>query len=233
VVKETRFEENESPMPEPHSTKAQLRPLFLSGPAGRLEALLNIGADGAACSALVCHPHPLHGGTMHNKAVFHIAKALNRLGYPVLRFNFRGAGLSQGEHDYGRGEVEDVRAAVEWLYAEFRLPMIFAGYSFGAATGLKAACPDPRISALISVGTPIGTAGQWEFDYDFLQGCRKPKLFISGGHDQFATRADLEALVASLSPPKELIFIDEADHFFEGELQALQQIIEGWAGRTL
>jgi hypothetical protein len=148
----------------------------------------------------------------------------------VLRFNFRGVGLSQGEHGYGQGEVEDVRAALEWLYAEFRLPMVFAGFSFGAAIGLKAASPDPRVEALIAVGTPLGTDGQPEFDYEFLRGCTKPKLFVSGGHDQYASPAGLEALVTSLSPPKQLTLIEEADHFFEGELEALQRVIEDWTG---
>src|SRR5438270_5994599 len=103
-----------------------IRSLFLDGPAGRLEALLNAGAGNATHGAVVCHPHPLFGGTLHNKVVFHTMKALNSFGFPVLRFNFRGTGLSQGEHDYGKGEVEDVRTALDWMAAEFRLPLIFA-----------------------------------------------------------------------------------------------------------
>ena len=116
--------------------------LFLPGPAGRLEALLNHGTPGATHAALVCHPHPLFGGTMHNKVVFHAMKALNGFGFPVLRFNFRGAGLSEGTHDEGRGEVDDVKSALHWLEERFRLPIVFAGFSFGAAHGLRAACPD-------------------------------------------------------------------------------------------
>src|SRR5580658_8173813 len=133
---------------------SSIRSLFLDGPAGRLEALLNMGAEHATHAALVCRPHPLYGGTLHNKVVFHTMKALNSFGYPVLRFNFRGAGLSQGEHDHGNGEVEDVRTALDWLDAEFHLPMLFAGFSFGAAVGLRAACPDVRGKALIGVGVP-------------------------------------------------------------------------------
>ncbi|MGD0570111.1 MAG: alpha/beta fold hydrolase [Candidatus Sulfotelmatobacter sp.] len=132
-----------------------IRSLFLEGPAGRLEALLNAGAENATHAAVVCHPHPLFGGTLHNKVVFHTMKALNSFGFPVLRFNFRGAGLSHGEHDHGEGEVEDVRAALDWLDSEFHLPMVFAGFSFGAAVGLRAACPDPRVRALIGIGTPV------------------------------------------------------------------------------
>ena len=101
------------------------------------------------------HPHPLFGGTLHNKVVFHTMKALNSFGFPVLRFNFRGTGLSEGEHDHGNGEVDDVRTALDWLDAEYHLPLVFAGFSFGAAVGLRAACPDARVKALIGVGTPV------------------------------------------------------------------------------
>src|SRR5216684_1854620 len=128
-----------------------IRSLFLDGPAGGLEALLNSGAENATHAALVSHPHPMFGGTMHNKVVFHAMKALNRFGFPVLRFNFRGTGLSHGEHDHGRGETDDVKAALDWLDREFHLPLIFAGFSFGAAVGLGAACPlRPGTSAVMS-----------------------------------------------------------------------------------
>src|SRR5215470_4356949 len=116
-----------------------IRFLFLSGPAGRLEALLNAGAPDATHAAVVCHPHPLYGGTLHNKVVFHAMKALNHFGFPVLRFNFRGTGLSEGEHAQGTGETEDVRTALDWLEGEYTLPIIFAGFSFGAAVGMRAA----------------------------------------------------------------------------------------------
>src|SRR5918911_4662359 len=113
-------------------TANAIRSLFLNGPAGRLEAVLNEGAGDAKYAALVCHPHPVYGGTLHNKVVFHTMKALNGFGVPVLRFNFRGAGKSEGEHDQGRGERDDVGAALAWLDAEFPLPILFAGFSFGA-----------------------------------------------------------------------------------------------------
>src|SRR5216684_5012355 len=119
-----------------------IRSIVLDGLAGRLEALLNVGAPEAAYAALVCHPHPLYGGTLHNKVVFHAMKALNSFGFPVLRFNFRGTGLSEGEHANGVDEVEDVRAAMAWLEREYALPIIFAGFSFGAAVGLRAAHSD-------------------------------------------------------------------------------------------
>ena len=140
-------------------SSSTIRSFFLHGPAGRLEALLNAGAADATHAALVCHPHPSFGGTLHNRVVFHAMKALNTFGFPVLRFNFRSAGLSQGEHDHGRGEVDDVRTALDWLDKEFRLPLIFAGFSFGAAVGLQAACPDTRVKATIALGTPVAAMG--------------------------------------------------------------------------
>jgi uncharacterized protein len=210
-----------------------IRSLFLEGQAGRLEAVLNAGAENATHAAIVCHPHPLFGGTLHNKVVFHTMKALNSFGFPVLRFNFRGAGLSQGEHDQGNGEVEDVRTALDWLDAEFHLPLVFAGFSFGAAVGLRAACPDARVKAVIGVGVPAipvaaDTQAPRTYKLDFLRDCAKPKLFVSGGRDQFGPRAKLEALFASVPEPKKLVLIEGADHFFEGRLRELRETIEGW-----
>lgn len=212
---------------------SSIRSLFLNGPVGRLEALLNAGAPDATYAAVVCHPHPLFGGTLHNKVVFHTMKALNSFGFPVLRFNFRGTGLSEGEHDHGNGEVEDFRTALDWLDTEFRLPLIFAGFSFGAAVGLRTACPDPRVKALIGVGTPVvpvagGSEEPRVYTYDFLRDCTKPKLFVSGARDQFGPRAKLEALVASAPEPKKLVIIEAGDHFFEGRLRELREAIEAW-----
>src|SRR5207248_11112997 len=183
---------------------SSIRSLFIDGPAGRLEALLNSGAESATHAALVCHPHPVYGGTMHNKVVFHAMKALNSFGFPVLRFNFRGFGLSQGEHDEGVGEAGDVRAALDWLDREFHLPMVFAGFSFGAAVGLRVACSDDRATAVIGLGVPVAMVDQRSYDFDFLKSCRKPKLFVSGSRDQYGPRAQLETLVNSLDEPKKL-----------------------------
>ncbi len=210
-----------------------IRSLFLEGPAGRLEALLNAGASDAAYAAVVCHPHPLFGGTLHNKVVFHAMKALNRFGFPVLRFNFRGAGLSQGEHDHGVGEVGDVQAALDWLDREFQLPLIFAGFSFGAAVGLRAACPDPRVKAAIGLGLPVSPIDDRTYDFRFLASCAKPKLFVSGDRDQFGSRAQLEQLVQTIAGPKQLILIAGADHFFEGRLRELRDAIETWVGEAV
>jgi alpha/beta superfamily hydrolase len=217
---------------------SSIRSFFLEGSAGRLEALLNAGAEDATYAAVVCHPHPLFGGTLHNKVVFHTMKALNSFGFPVLRFNFRGAGLSQGEHDQGGGEVDDVRSALDWLDAEFHLPLVFAGFSFGAAVGLRVACPDARVKASIGVGTPVvpvssGAELPRTYSYDFLRDCAKPKLFVSGARDQFGPWAKLEALVSSLPEPKKLVLIDGADHFFEGRLRELRETIEAWVKEGL
>jgi len=205
-----------------------IRSFFLDGPAGRLEALLNQGTEGATHAALVCHPHPLYGGAFHNKVVFHTMKALNSFGFPVLRFNFRGTGMSHGTHDNGRGEVDDVRAALGWLDTEFHLPMIFAGFSFGAAIGLRAACPDVRVESLIGLGLPLLPTDERSYDLDFLHTCNKPKLLVSGTRDQFGPKARLEQLAQSLPEPKKLVLIEAADHFFEGRLKELRETIETW-----
>ena len=155
-------------------------------------------------------------------------KALNSFGFPVLRFNFRGAGLSQGEHDYGNGELEDVRAALDWLEHEFHRPLIFAGFSFGAAVGLRAACPDSRVRAAIALGLPISPIDDRKYDFSLLTNCAKPKLFISGDHDQFSSPAQLESLVKSIPDPKKLVLIGGADHFFEGRLREVRDSIEQW-----
>lgn len=210
------------------SPNTVIRSLFLDGPAGRLEALLNHGAEHPTHTALVCHPHPVYGGTLHNKVVFHTMKALHSFGFPVLRFNFRGTGLSQGEHDHGRGEVEDARAALQWLQNEFHLPIVFAGFSFGAAVGLQAACADDKVVAAIGLGLPVAPLDDRTYDFTFLQNCAKPKLFVSGARDQFGPRARLQELVETLPEPKKLAFIEGADHFFEGRLRELREIIEGW-----
>ena len=216
-----------------HSDTGAIRSLFLEGPAGRLEALLNAGSPNATHAALVCHPHPLYGGTLHNKVVFHTMKALHRFGFPVLRFNFRGTGLSEGEHHHGIGEVEDVRAALDWLEREYTLPIVFAGFSFGAAVGLPVACGDPRVVAVIGLGLPVLPVDDRNYNFDSLRSCTKPKLLVSGARDQFGPAGKLEALVASFAEPKKLVRIDAGDHFFEGRLREMRAAVEHWMGETL
>jgi len=211
---------------------AEIRTFFLDGQAGRLEALLNAGASDAKYAALVCHPHPLYGGTLHNKVVYHAMKALHGFGFPVLRFNFRGTGLSEGRHDHGSGEVDDVRAALDWLENEFHLPIIFCGFSFGAATGLRAACPDPRVKALVSLGTPVEVDDRL-YRYSFLKECAKPKLFISGDRDEFSPKEKLEQVFAEAAEPKRVVFVEGAGHFFEKKLDQMQAAIREWLPSAL
>ena len=167
---------------------------------------------------------------MHNKVVYHAMKALHGFGFPVLRFNFRGAGLSEGDHDRGEGEVDDVRAALNWLDSEFHLPVVFCGFSFGAATGLRAACGDPRVEGLISLGTPIAVEDRG-YSYSFLEDCAKPKLFVSGSLDRYSPPAALKRVVDRVVEPKQLVEVAGADHFFEGHLGEMQAAIREWIAR--
>jgi alpha/beta superfamily hydrolase len=207
---------------------SSIRSFHITGPAGRLEAVLNTGSPHATHTAVVCHPHPLYGGTLHNKVVFHAMKALNSFGFPVLRFNFRGTGLSEGEHAGGIGEVEDVRAALDWIENEFPLPIISAGFSFGAAVGLRAAYSDPRVSALVALGLPAVPVETRMYDFEFLRTSSKPKLFVSGSRDQFGPPGKLEALVNTFADPKKLVRIEAGDHFFEGRLHEMREAVEMW-----
>jgi alpha/beta superfamily hydrolase len=219
-------------MTQSHIGSAILRTVEdLRGPAGRLEALLNAGAPGAPYAALVCHPHPLGGGTMHNKVVYHAMKAFQSFGLPVLRFNFRGTELSEGQHDDGEGEQEDVGAALDWLEREFGLPILFAGFSFGSYVGLRACCGDARVAGLAALGLPVEAEGR-AYRYDFLGGCKQPKLFVSGTRDRYGPVAAVEAAVALAPEPKELVWISGADHFFASKLEDVRQAIRAWAQRS-
>ena len=207
-------------------TKAahQSRNLFLDGPAGRLEAILWKPATQARLAALVCHPHPLFGGTMHNKVVYQAAKSLDALGVPVLRFNFRGAGLSGGTHDKGRGEQGDVKAALDFLGAEFSgIPLLLAGFSFGSWVGLRVGCADQRVQDLIGLGTPVNSS-----DFSYLQNCDKPKLFVHGVNDEHGDVTRLESLVESLPGENRLVAVAGAAHFFVGKLEQVDAAIRTW-----
>jgi uncharacterized protein len=201
------------------------RNFFLEGPAGKLEALLWTVADpNPPLAALVCHPHPLFGGTMHNKVVYQTAKALHRRGLPVLRFNFRGAGSSEGEHDRGIGEQDDVRVALDYLSGDFPgTEILLAGFSFGSVVGLRVGCVDDRVAELIGLGLPVDKS-----DLTYLRECTKPKLFVQGGYDQFGSRANVEALFETVPEPKRLVVINGADHFFTGQLDKVAAAIDAW-----
>ena len=200
--------------------------LFLEGPAGRLEAILWTPVQPASplLAAVICHPHPLFGGTMHNKVVYNAAKTMDALGIPVLRFNFRGAGLSAGEHDKGRGEQDDVQAALDYLAAQFPgIPLLLAGFSFGSLAGLRVGCRDARIRELIGIGIPVNSG-----DFSFLEDCLKPKLFVHGANDKFGARKKVEETMAALNGDNRLVVVEGADHFFAGHLDEFNAAIAAW-----
>jgi uncharacterized protein len=173
---------------------------------------------------MVCHPHPLFGGTMHNKVVFHAAKALDALGIAVLRFNFRGAGLSEGSHDQGSGELDDARSALDFLGGEFAgTPLLVAGFSFGCLVGLRAGCEDARVEKLIGIGAPVNNS-----DFSYLGQCAKPKLFVHGSNDEFGEVGKVRQLVRSLPGENELVIVNGVDHFFAGKIEDLVKGITGW-----
>ncbi len=204
------------------------RNFFLEGPAGRLEAILWTPSDPARqrppLAAVVCHPHPLFGGTMHNKVVYQAAKSLDALGLPVLRFNFRGAGLSAGKHDGGEGEQGDVRAALDFLAKRFPgVPVSLAGFSFGAWVSLRVGCAHARVSHLIGLGIPVNSS-----DFSFLSQCNKPKLFVQGSADEYGSVERVKLLVASLPGENHLVVVEGGDHFFAGRLDQLHAAITTW-----
>jgi uncharacterized protein len=205
------------------------RNVMIDGPVGRLEALLWAPADVTPpMAAVVCHPHPLFGGTMHNKVVYHVAKTLHRYGLAVLRFNFRGVGLSEGAYDQGRGETADVRAALDYLGTEFPgTPILAAGFSFGAAVGLRVGCEDSRVSEMIGLGFPVN-----DLEASYLRACAKPKLLIHGAEDRYGSEENWRALVAGFSPETaantQVVFVPGADHFFTGHIEEMTQAVAGW-----
>jgi alpha/beta superfamily hydrolase len=148
----------------------------------------------------------------------------------VLRFNFRGTGLSEGRYDHGRGEQDDVRAGLGWLEKNLKLPILFAGFSFGAYVGLRAACGDTRVKGAVALGLPVEAAGRG-YSYEFLAECRIPKLFISGTRDQFGPRDVVAAAVSSAADPKEIVWVEDAEHFFLGKLDQVQSSIRDWVQR--
>ena len=161
---------------------------------------------------------------MHNKVVFQIAKTLHQLEIPVLRFNFRGAGLSEGKHDKGRGEAGDVLAALDYLAREFAAkPILLAGFSFGSYVGLRVGCEDSRVKQLVGLGIPVNDSS-----FSFLAECRKPKLILQSAHDQYGSRQRVEALYETLPGPKSLAFVDAPDHFFAGKLPEMGRALHDW-----
>jgi alpha/beta superfamily hydrolase len=199
----------------------KIESLFVPGPAGRLEALLEEPEDAAPNeAALVCHPHPQHGGTMHNKVVYRIARGLRAAGAVVLRFNYRGVNLSEGFYDQGEGELDDARAALDYMRARYPgLPFTVAGFSFGSRIALRLGCGIAR--RVIAVGFPNAYK-----DKAGLDTCTTPRVFIQSTHDQFGSVEQIESIVTPLPEPKQLVLIEAQDHFFVGALEALEAKIK-------
>ena len=200
----------------------RIESLLLNGPAGRLEALLEEPEDREPVeAAVVCHPHPQYGGTMHNKVVHRLARGLRGAGAAVLRFNYRGVNLSEGEYDHGIGEVEDARAALSWLLSRYpHLPYSLAGFSFGSRIVLNLGCELGQAERVLAAGFPTVYPNR-----EFLSRCTVPRVFIQSTHDEFGPRPALEALVAELPAPKTLVWVEARDHFFAGALDQFEEVV--------
>ena len=200
----------------------KLERVFIPGPVGRLEALLEWDpAVDPRMVALVCHPHPQFGGTLHNKVVFRAAKAAMGLGLAALRFNFRGVGESEGEYSEGAGERDDVRAALDYLLTRFaEKPVCLMGFSFGAWVGLAVGARDRRVKSLVGLGLPTVST-----DLAFLREVTKPKLIVQGTEDVYGPRDQVQTLFASLPEPKRIHWVERADHFFAGKLDEVQAAV--------
>jgi alpha/beta superfamily hydrolase len=209
----------------------RIESLSLAGPAGGLEGMLE-EPDGQPprLAAVVCHPHPLYGGTMHNKVVYRIARGLRRAGCVVLRFNFRGVGQSAGEHGYMAGEIEDARAALEYLRGRYpELPFALAGFSFGSRAIMQLGCAMGRELGRGTGGAEFLLAAGFATrmgPVEFLAECAAPKIFIHSTHDEFGPRPDFERMYLQVAEPKRLIWIEAADHFFAGALDELEERVK-------
>lgn len=200
----------------------------LAGPAGRLEALLDEGADPPRAAVVFGHPHPMYGGTMHTRAVYQAAKGLTRIGCSVLRFNFRGVGRSEGAFDQGAGEMADYIAALDFMAARYPgAPLWAAGFSFGSWIAMETGAADPRVSVLIGVAPPVKIEG---YTWDRTLASDKPKFFVQGDLDELCPIKDLWAFYAQLKEPKELVVVDGASHLFEGKTLEVGEALEDLLG---
>lgn len=200
--------------------------LFIPALHGRLEAILKEPTDEPKGVAVVCHPHPLGGGTMHNKVVYRAAAGLLDAGLVTLRFNFRGVGNSTGAHDDGNGEKDDVRDALRYLSENYpNLPVTLCGFSFGSRVGSEVALDDDRVGRIISIGTPVD-----KYDFSFLKNCRKPILFVHGDQDEFGSIENLNVLVAMVAENTDakLVVFENCGHFFDNHLAQLKDAIHDW-----
>ena len=206
--------------------------LFIPAPHGQLEAILKEPTGEPKGVGLVCHPHPLGGGTMHNKVVFRAAAGLVDAGLVTLRFNFRGVGASSGTHSEIEGGMDDVRDAIQYLSTEYPdQPITLAGFSFGSRTGMSVGKDDDRVVRLITIGTPVDKYG----DYDFLAEVRKPILFVHGDQDEFGALPNLRALYdrVAANTDAELVVFDNCGHFFDDDLNGLRDAVKDWTKRHI
>lgn len=206
--------------------------LFIPASHGQLEAILKVPHGEPRGVALVCHPHPLGGGTMHNKVVFRAAEGLVGAGLTTVRFNFRGVGASTGEHSDVEGGKDDVRDVLDYLKVNYSAqPVTLAGFSFGSRTGMEVGMSDNRVVRLISIGTPVDSYG----DYEFLARLRKPILFVHGDKDEFGSIVNLQKLVDEVSAfaDAELVVFANCGHFFDGHLNELRDAIRDWVVRKI
>ncbi len=200
--------------------------LFVPASNGQLEAILKEPTSEIRGVALVCHPHPLGGGTMHNKVVYRASAGLLEAGLVTLRFNFRGVGASTGEHDDGNGEKDDVKDALDYLTKNYsNQPITLAGFSFGSRVGTEVALNDERVVRLISIGTPVD-----KYDFSYLKNCRKPILFVHGDEDEFGSLENLNVLVSQVAENTDakLIVFQNCGHFFDNHLEQLKNVIHDW-----
>ena len=203
----------------------------IPGPAGPLETLWNIPSSPPRAAVVLAHPLPTQGGTMHTKVVYQAAKALARIGCLVLRFNFRGVGLSAGAWDDGRGELDDYRAAVAFVATEYPdLEMWAAGFSFGSYIAMAAGAEESRVCALIAIAPPVHT-----YDFASVKISSKPTFIIHGEHDELISLKLVRRFYAELQGPKELVEIDRANHLFDGQASevgdALADLLEDFSCR--
>lgn len=212
--------------PSPSRTGKPARALKIPASHGWLEAILKEPDEPPRGAAVVCHPHPLFGGTMHTKAVYRAAQGLNDAGLVALRFNFRGVGVSTGSYDEGHGEQDDLRTALDWLEERYPvLPLVVGGFSFGSMVGLGVGAGDPRVVALLGLGLPVKKA---EYDYGYLARADKPVLVIQGENDEFGSGAAVAEALAHVGPHLTLVRISGADHYFVHRLDELRETVRGY-----
>jgi alpha/beta superfamily hydrolase len=200
----------------------------LAGPAGPLEALLDEPANAPRAAVVFAHPHPQYGGSMHTKAVYQGAKGLTRTGCAVLRFNFRGVGRSAGDFDRGEGEMEDFKAALDYMASRYPgVPLWSAGFSFGSWVALEVGADDDRVTALIGIAPPVATSisGQ-EYSFPRTLVSTKAKFFVQGEADEVCPLEGMWAFYARIPDPKELVVIDGANHLFEGQTTEVGEALE-------